>query len=199
MICNCLSISNIQPSSLVLNKIINNDELVTDPILLITSSGSDPSKEIAEFADKKCPTKYEEVALGGGQNQVALDKLKLSMKNGYWLCLKNLHLGISFLSQIENILTTNEKNEKFILILTSEPHDNFSSTLLQLCAKYSFESPPGIKYNVQNTWSNLGNILKNSFTPLKTKLFFNLSLFHALIQERRNYIPQGWVKFYEFS
>lgn len=30
-------------------------------------------------------------------------------------------------------------------------------------------------------------------------MVFNLSLFHALVQERRNFIPQGWVKFYEFS
>jgi len=65
--------------------------------------------------------------------------------------------------------------------------------------KYSFESPPGLKYNVQNTWNTLGNTLRNNLTPLKSKLFFNLSLFHAIIQERRNYIPQGWVKFYEFS
>ena len=28
---------------------------------------------------------------------------------------------------------------------------------------------------------------------------FILSWFHALIQERRTYIPQGWVKYYEFS
>lgn len=26
-----------------------------------------------------------------------------------------------------------------------------------------------------------------------------LAWFHALLQERRTYIPQGWSKFYEFS
>ena len=28
---------------------------------------------------------------------------------------------------------------------------------------------------------------------------FVLAWFHAIVQERRNYIPQGWTKFYEFS
>ena len=32
-----------------------------------------------------------------------------------------------------------------------------------------------------------------------TQLLFILSWFHAQIQERRKYIPQGWSKYYEFS
>ena len=28
---------------------------------------------------------------------------------------------------------------------------------------------------------------------------FALAWFHAVVQERRNFIPQGWTKFYEFS
>ena len=35
--------------------------------------------------------------------------------------------------------------------------------------------------------------------PNKMQMLFILSWFHALICERRTYIPQGWVKYYEFS
>ena len=30
-------------------------------------------------------------------------------------------------------------------------------------------------------------------------MLYILAIFQSLIQERRNYIPQGWSKFYEFS
>src|SRR3546814_2632415 len=33
----------------------------------------------------------------------------------------------------------------------------------------------------------------------KGRLRFLLACLHGLVQERRNYIPQGWTSFYEFS
>jgi dynein heavy chain 2 len=33
----------------------------------------------------------------------------------------------------------------------------------------------------------------------RAQSLFALAWFHAVIQERRNFIPQGWNKFYEFS
>jgi len=51
MIGDFLKLNNVQPPSLSLDKIVkNNDNL--DPILLVTSAGSDPSKEIEEYALK---------------------------------------------------------------------------------------------------------------------------------------------------
>jgi dynein heavy chain 2 len=36
-------------------------------------------------------------------------------------------------------------------------------------------------------------------SQLRVQLLFILAWFHAIVQERRSYIPQGWIKFYEFS
>lgn len=33
----------------------------------------------------------------------------------------------------------------------------------------------------------------------RAQALFVLAWFHAVVQERRTYIPQGWSKFYEFS
>ncbi|TXI91441.1 MAG: hypothetical protein E6Q33_10350 [Neisseriales bacterium] len=41
--------------------------------------------------------------------------------------------------------------------------------------------------------------LEASGNPLKANFIFLLAFFHSLVQERRNYIPQGWSKIYEFS
>jgi len=34
---------------------------------------------------------------------------------------------------------------------------------------------------------------------MRTQALFSLALFHAVVQERRTYIPQGWTKSYEFN
>ena len=33
----------------------------------------------------------------------------------------------------------------------------------------------------------------------RPQLLFCLAWLHAILQERRTYVPQGWSKFYEFS
>ena len=44
-----------------------------------------------------------QIALGQDQREKAVEALKSSSSNGDWLCLKNLHLCISWLPTLENV------------------------------------------------------------------------------------------------
>ena len=57
--------------------------------------------------------------------------------------------------------------------------------------KVSFEAPPGVKRNLQRTYEAWGPPLMARATPLQAQLLFMLAWFHAVVQERRNYMPQA--------
>jgi dynein heavy chain 2 len=41
--------------------------------------------------------------MGQGQMEIALELLKTCSQNGEWLCLKNLHLVVSWLPTLEKV------------------------------------------------------------------------------------------------
>jgi len=121
-------------------------------------------------------------------------------KQGEWLCLKNLHLVTAWLPTLEKVINSLQPHEKFRLWLTAESHPKFPAILLQSSLKITYEAPPGIKKNMQRTYENwTPEFIAQSNSVARSQSLFALSWFHALVQERRNYVPQGFTKFYEFS
>ncbi|KAK4472017.1 hypothetical protein MN116_005393, partial [Schistosoma mekongi] len=98
-------------------------------------------------------------------------------------------------------IDTNQRVHKdFRLWLTAEPCNTFPSTLLQGCLKIAYEAPPGIKRNLQRTYETWPrNYISQGNSKTRATLLACLAWFHAVVQERRTYIPQGWTKFYEFT
>ena len=54
----------------------------------------------------------------------------------------------------------------------------------------SFEAPPGVKRNLQRTFEAWGPTTISRAPPLQAQLLFMLAWLHAILQERRNYMPQ---------
>jgi dynein heavy chain 2 len=196
-----LSIKELYPSSLNLKKLYTTETLPTEPILLIISPGTDPSQELQELAEEIVGgDNYHQVAMGQGQANKALELLNDCAANGQWLCLKNLHLVIPWLSVLENKLNSLQPHDNFRLWLTTEAHVKFPHILLQNSLKVTYESPPGIKRNLQRTYESwTQDYIEEERKVARAQTLFVLSWFHAVVQERRVYIPQGWSKFYEFS
>ena len=194
-----LRTESVSPPPLSLAALYEESE-ASSPLLLISSPGADASKELQEYAAKTVGADaYEELAMGGGQQDVAMHLLRTAAAQGTWLCLKNLHLVVAWLPCLEKELSSFQPHTDFRLWLTSETHSSFPSILLQQSLKATFESPPGIKKNLQRTFDSWDVDTFNPQNPTRSRLLFLLACFHAVMQERRTYIPQGWTKFYEFS
>lgn len=57
-------------------------------------------------------------------------------------------------------------------------------------AQVTFEAPPGLKKNLLRTYEGWNQDMVSAGTPLRAQLLFVLAWFHAVVQERRSYIPQ---------
>ena len=62
------------------------------------------------------------------------------------------------------------------------------------------QAPPGVKRNLQRTFNSwTPSYLGGDGSVWRAQSLFTLAWFHAVVQERRKFIPAGWTKFYEFS
>ncbi|KAG6550186.1 hypothetical protein Mapa_008144 [Marchantia paleacea] len=183
----------------VLGNLLSEETIASVPVLLITAPGADPSLELEEFAVHKVGhSNYHQLAMGQGQAQEALKLLQESAKVGSWVCLKNLHLVVSWLPLLEKEIHRLIPHPSFRLWLTTEPHDLFPRSLLEATLKITIEPPPGLKNKLQKAYEALSPqlALRNR---LEERLLYLLTILHAVVQERCAFIPQGWTKFYEFS
>ncbi|KAF3692878.1 Cytoplasmic dynein 2 heavy chain 1 [Channa argus] len=195
-----LGMKELSPPPLNLRRLYT-ETLEWEPVLIIISPGADPSQELAELAAETIgKDNYHEISMGQGQADVALATLRECSRNGDWLCLKNLHLVTAWLHTLEKELNVLRPKAGFRLWLTAEIHPRFPTILLQSSLKITYEAPPGLKKNLLRTYETWTpeQISKGGMVARAQSLFC-LAWFHAVCQERRNYIPQGWTKFYEFS
>ncbi|XP_053164065.1 cytoplasmic dynein 2 heavy chain 1 isoform X1 [Hemicordylus capensis] len=198
--CKALGTKELSPPPLNLKRLYK-ETLEIEPILIIISPGADPSQELQELASvERNGDCYHQVAMGQGQADLAIQTVKECARNGEWLCLKNLHLVVSWLPILEKELNNLQPQPGFRLWLTAEVHPKFSPILLQSSLKITYEAPPGLKKNLMRTYESwTPEQISKKGNMSRAHALFSLAWFHAACQERRNYIPQGWTKFYEFS
>ncbi len=144
------------------------------------------------------------LSMGIGQEKVAMELIYKAAENGQWICIKNVHLSMDWLAQLEKNIEefSTCAHSDFRLWLTTEPIDDFPLTLIESSYVIPYEAPPGIKENIIRTyekWDQEYNVNMNQNSHQDTdKLMFILAWIHSLIIERSNYNQQGWNGNYDF-
>ncbi|KAJ3146349.1 Cytoplasmic dynein 2 heavy chain 1 [Geranomyces michiganensis] len=198
--CAALGMSSLAPPPLNLEKLFTSESLPKESILFLTTAGADPSAELNEFAVRTVGAgHYHQIAMGQGQGETAISLIRQSAPKGDWVCLQNVHLVTSWMPTLEKELSSVQTHENFRLWMTSEAHLKFPASLLQNSLKITVEAPPGVKKNLLRTYEAWSPSFIAAGPIHRAQALFALAWFHAVIQERRTYIPQGWNKFYEYS
>ncbi len=177
--------------------------------------GTDPTPTIEALGRKLNITeangKFVNISMGQGQEQVAINALNKSAKEGGWVMLQNIHLMQGWLKTLERGLEIVEEiaHVDFRCILTSEPpsalygplQELVPESVLQKCIKIADEAPADVKSNLRRAWSKFSqDSIDACHKPREFKAcLFSLCFFHALISGRIKFGAQGWSRKYPFN
>ncbi|CAH1233746.1 DNAH10 [Branchiostoma lanceolatum] len=173
------------------------------PIVFILSPGSDPAGDLFKLAERSGfgGNRLKYLAMGQGQEKLALQLLETSIARGHWLMLQNCHLLVRWLKDLEKALERITKpHPDFRLWLTTDPTPEFPIGILQRSLKVVTEPPNGLKLNLRNTYHKItATALGDCPHEYFPALVYVLAFFHAVVQERRKYGKVGWNIPYDFN
>ena len=168
------------------------------PVLLV-GTGVDPSGRVEQLAsDTGRP--LTQLAMGAPEVIEIADKtINGAARQGRWVLLKNVHLQLAWLGQLEKRLHTLQPHQDFRLFLTMEANPRLPTSLLRAGRLFVFEPSPGLRSSLERTLANLP-VLKMTKPPVeRSRLYLLLAWLHATVQERLRYSPLGWTHRYEFN
>lgn len=182
------------------------------PVFFILSPGVDPLKDVETLGRKMGfsidNNNFHNISLGQGQEIVAEQAMDLSAKEGHWVVLQNVHLVAKWLPSLEKKLEqySAESHESYRVFISAEPAASADSHIipqgiLESAIKITNEPPTGMQANLHKALDNFNQeTLEMCAREAEFKsILFALCYFHAVVQERRKFGPQGWNRSYPFN
>merc|ERR1740138_1156958 len=176
------------------------------PVFFILSPGADPVKEVEAMGRKliglQANVNYHNVAMGQGQDVVAMAKLDLAHKEGHWVMLQNIHLMPKWCVELEKRLDSFAAEGShliFRIFLSADPNVGIPIGILERSIKLTNEPPQGLLANLRRAFAQFN---KEDFEDRDAKvkaILFGLCHFHALMLERKKSGPLGYNMMYPFS
>jgi len=180
--------------------VIAKNSKASSPIMMVSAPGFDPSAKVTDLS-KTQNRPLASAAMGSAEGFTLADKaIASAAKQGTWVLLKNVHLSIDWLNDLEKRFYGMNPKDDFRLFLTMEFSPRIPANLIRLSRVFVFEPPSGVKASLQRSFAQILTAERTDRPPVeRCRLHFLLAFLHAIVLERLRYAPVGWSKKYEFS
>ncbi len=186
------------------------------PILLVCEAGYDAGHNVEALASSQ-GMKLTSIAMGSVEGFLLADRsLSVAAKEGSWVLLRNCHVCPQWLDLLEKHLHGLSVHSNFHLFLTADINAQLPNSLLLASEVVVVEVPSGLRSgtlrffreyvdSMSTTSLSMGEELVahskcTTALPVEVnRIHALLAWLHAIIIERRRYVPVGWSKAYEFS
>jgi dynein heavy chain 1 len=168
------------------------------PFILCSDKGYDISHRV-ESLSKSGSQSLVSVAMGTNESiKLADSAIQQGIRTGCWVLIKNAHLAIEWLSDLEKRLPTLPSSQIKLFICT-EVHARFPTNLLRASRIIMFEPPNGLRSSILESIGSITREVLISGPVEKNRVVFMIAWLHGVILERLRYIPLGWSKNYDFN
>ena len=99
---------------------------------------------------------YHNVAMGQGQDVVAMAKLDMGHKEGHWVMLQNVHLMPTWCKHLEKTMDNmalEGSHPNFRIFLSADPNDGIPIGILDRSIKLTNEPPQGLQANLRRAFA----------------------------------------------
>ncbi|CAK0903564.1 unnamed protein product [Prorocentrum cordatum] len=182
------------------------DSTSVTPIFFILSPGADPVKEVEAMGRKtinlQLGVNYHNVAMGQGQDVVAMAKLEIGHREGHWVMLQNIHLMPKWCIELEKKLDAFAvENSHFGMrvILSADPSKGIPIGILERSIKLTNEPPQGMQANLRRSFALFSKEDFEDKDGRVKSILFALVHFHSLMLERKKFGAMGYNMLYPFS
>ncbi|KAF9983125.1 Cytoplasmic dynein 1 heavy chain 1, partial [Modicella reniformis] len=184
----------VNQSVLDFAKLVREEVKSNTPISLCSVPGHDAAYRVDNLAQEQ-GAKVASVAMGSQEGIGLADQaIATATKTGNWVLLKNVHLAIAWLGQLDKRLHSLKAHPNFRLFLTMETNPKVPVNLLRLSRVLMFEPQPGIKANLQESLRSIPSARVSKGPTERARLYFMVAWLHAVVLERLRYVPLGWTK-----